>query len=346
MALNLVARGIPFNTFSRGPPPASLPIQDTQAASRGLGLRSEGFQGNLSEYALYESIRNRIFRSERGRSALMMGGVVSRLAVGVVSPQVVCSGPNKGVHLDGQCFWDGVPTSPSYWDDSFTPQELDIICGVYEGMRSDGKQKKYSSWWPSAHVWESSGLNMGYWTPFCEQWFQSRQAEIRTGTALLHDQAQWRQKLGTRIPPLSQTNERLAAAFLAESGTRIATDDPAQKFPKAMRSQDPLKNSSDRFYFTLTTQRPDSPTLQTTEVETPETLPTNSRDIPKPSAEAKQGLKPDIQRLTRQYWDTRRKIATLGLRGNTIEQRLRNFHVKDRDIYLASSGTPGEARCK
>jgi hypothetical protein len=107
-------------------------MQETESTYRGLGLRAQGFQASLSEYALYESIRNRIFCSERGRRALMMGGVIARLAAGLVSPQTVCSGPTTNVHVDGQCIWDGRPTSPAYWDDFFTKQELDIICGMYE----------------------------------------------------------------------------------------------------------------------------------------------------------------------------------------------------------------------
>ncbi|KAJ7916744.1 hypothetical protein B0H13DRAFT_1609050, partial [Mycena leptocephala] len=270
----------------------------------------------------------------RGRRALMMGGVIARLAAGLVSPQTVCSGPTTNVHVDGQCIWDGRPTSPAYWDDFFTKQELDIICGMYE--RHDGKQKKLVSWWPPLAAWVSSGLNMGHWTPSCEEWYQSRLAEIRAGHAQLHTQLQWRQKL-MRVPsPLLLTNDQLAASFLAENGTRIATGALAQQFPKAILSRDPRKNSGDRSYFTLRTQRSESPTPQ---AEPTKPLPPQSCSVPKVSAETKQTLSPEIQQLTRQYWDTRRTIMSLALRGNAIEQRLRNLHVKDPDIYLTSTGT-------
>ncbi|KAF8201321.1 hypothetical protein K438DRAFT_1581956, partial [Mycena galopus ATCC 62051] len=190
VALNLAARGIPFNTFYRGLPPASLAATpNTVSPYRGLGLRPKGFRATLAEYVRYELARNRILHSKRGKLALKKGGVVARLARGIVDPQTVCSGPTKNVHKDGHCIWDGIPTSPAYWDDAFTEEEVDIICGLYE---HDGTQKKFASWWPTPAVWKSCGLERGYWTPSCEVWFQSRLAEIRAGNAELHNQNEWR----------------------------------------------------------------------------------------------------------------------------------------------------------
>ncbi|KAJ7705580.1 hypothetical protein B0H17DRAFT_920139, partial [Mycena rosella] len=96
------------------------------------GYRPQDFQPQAENYAGYEAIRNRIFCSGRGRVALMMGGVIARLARDVVSPQAVCCGPTKTVSVDGQCIWDGHPSSPAYWDDALTVGEIDIICGIYE----------------------------------------------------------------------------------------------------------------------------------------------------------------------------------------------------------------------
>ncbi|KAK7052136.1 hypothetical protein R3P38DRAFT_1636998 [Favolaschia claudopus] len=45
---------------------------------------------------------------------------------------------------------------------------------------------------------------------------------------------------------------------------------------------------------------------------------------------------PGAQHLTRQYWDIRRQISTLAVRGEALEQRLRTLHIRDPDIYLSS----------
>lgn len=133
VALGLTARGIPFDTFSRSPPPHSPPaVEEAVSSYRGLGMRPKGFQGTPSEYALYESIRNRIFRSRRGRRALMFGGILARLARGIVDPQTVCAGPTKNVYVGRRCIWDGLSNSSAYWDDPFTQEEVETICGFYE----------------------------------------------------------------------------------------------------------------------------------------------------------------------------------------------------------------------
>ncbi|KAJ7779247.1 hypothetical protein B0H16DRAFT_1502036 [Mycena metata] len=330
VALNLVARGIPFNTFSPGPSPALPPPDKAKNPYKGLGFRHDGFQATPSEYAEYELIRNKIFCSERGRVALMMGGVIARLAFGVVNPQTVSSGPSNGAYTDGRFLWDGRSTSPSaYWDDVFTREELDIICGVYEVSTGqsdpfgpDGQQTRTVSWWPREVAWRNSGLNMGYWTPSCEAWFQNRLAEIRAGSAELHNLRQWNEILPTsdQCRLLSRTNDRLAAAFLDENGTRIAADSATDTFPRAIDA------SLRRFYFTLRTHRPDSPT--TLVDETPKSK-SNSQA-------ATNMLKPEVQNLTREYWEARRKITTLSLRGAAIEKRLRSLKVKDPDIYEAT----------
>ncbi|KAJ7097627.1 hypothetical protein C8R44DRAFT_989000 [Mycena epipterygia] len=332
VALNLVARGISFNTFSQAPPRGPRPNPHPVQSYRGLGLRPKTFQAKDADYTGYEAIRNRIFCSGRGRAALMMGGIIARLARDVVSPQSVCRGPTKDVYVDGRCIWDGHASSPAYWDDALTDEELEIICGLYEVSTGNGEQTKYVSWWPPHTAWHFSGINIGYWTPACEDWFQRRLAQIHAGEAQLQTRTQWRHNMTYEVKcsPLSFTNDRLAAEFLTQNGTRITRTLHAQQFPKAIHAQDMgLQDSSNGFYFTLRTQQPDSP-------NTEETFPQKNSCNAQATSQAKQT--PEIQQLTREYWDGRRKISSLVLRGNAIEQRLRSLHVSiPGDIDLDSS---------
>ncbi|KAJ7472433.1 hypothetical protein B0H11DRAFT_1811808 [Mycena galericulata] len=341
ITVNLVARGIPFNTFIRGLPPASPRNDVPLNPYRGLGFRPKAFQTTHAAYTGYEGIRNRIFSSDRGRVALLMGGVVARLAKDVVSVHSVCSGPSKTVLIDGHCTWDGRPSSPAYWDDAFTAEELDIICGVYEvstgqsDSHRDGEQTRCVSWWPTPAAWKNSGLNLGYWTPLCEEWFQDRLAQIRTGNAQLYNLVQWRQKLAHNpaCVPLSRSNDQIAEAFLIENGTRVAQNVHDARFPKAVYGKDAGRQSSNGFCFTLRTQDPFPPT-ETADGETAEMTAFS----PELTSQMKEPVTPEIQELTRQYWDTRRKLSSLVSRGKTIENRLRALNVKiPEDIYLSSS---------
>lgn len=38
-------------------------------------------------------------------------------------------------------------------------------------------------------------MNIGYWTPFCESWFQTRLQMIRASNATPHGSKEWRNKI-------------------------------------------------------------------------------------------------------------------------------------------------------
>jgi hypothetical protein len=77
------------------------------------------------------------------------------------------------------------------------------------------------SWWPKHSAWRGSGLNVGWWTPDCEIWFQTRLNNIRSssGTTLLKNGAQWKRAMhfNKKSTKLSVANQNAAAKYLAES---------------------------------------------------------------------------------------------------------------------------------
>lgn len=54
------------------------------------------------------------------------------------------------------------------------------------------------SWWPKPSVWRDGGLDVKYWTPNCEHWYQSRRAKILADDATKGrplDRRQWKSAL-------------------------------------------------------------------------------------------------------------------------------------------------------
>ncbi|TFK33350.1 hypothetical protein BDQ12DRAFT_442568 [Crucibulum laeve] len=99
-ARELLQRGIPFHTVRciqghRKPP--SLPIY----SKSGLGVRSKEHAITIADYVAYEQRRDELLQGPAGRAALMRGGLLWRLARGIVSDKAVTKGPSKGVHLHG-----------------------------------------------------------------------------------------------------------------------------------------------------------------------------------------------------------------------------------------------------
>jgi hypothetical protein len=39
------------------------------------------------------------------------------------------------------------------------------------------------SWWPRPNAWDASGLNLGFWSARCEDWFQKCLDNIREGVS-------------------------------------------------------------------------------------------------------------------------------------------------------------------
>jgi hypothetical protein len=91
--------------------------------------RSSNFKATPSDYAEYEIIRDALLREPRGRSALMTGGIIWRLAKDVLDSDTVLSGPScqvsQGTHLEFPR--EGMVV----YDDMFSALEHDMICGVY-----------------------------------------------------------------------------------------------------------------------------------------------------------------------------------------------------------------------
>lgn len=123
------------------------------------------------------------------------------------------------------------------WDDVLSEAELNLICGVYlqftgellipltltllyteetlAGYGTDTKnQTQDASWWPKTNSWRGSGLDAGYWTTQCEEWYQTRRAGIMANdakTGALMTPSVWRNKMKYSRTHLQGENGILSA---------------------------------------------------------------------------------------------------------------------------------------
>ncbi|KAF7977676.1 hypothetical protein HWV62_2912 [Athelia sp. TMB] len=144
----LWAFGRPFRTLMRISPP--LPMPDTLPASTssppppfadlaapthrpysngGLGWRYAGYKPTKLDYIAYEDKLARFFKAGRGRAAIQLGGIVWRLAIEHVALDILPDGPVESESVSYECM-DGELAGG--WEDQITPNELEIISGVYK----------------------------------------------------------------------------------------------------------------------------------------------------------------------------------------------------------------------
>ncbi|KAJ7151752.1 hypothetical protein C8R43DRAFT_886640, partial [Mycena crocata] len=174
-----------------------------------LGFRPQNYKPDHHDYQTYVALRSVFLRSPRGRAALLSGGIIGRLARAVVPDEEVLRGPSDDATINGICLWDG-HSQQAYWDDTLTEQEIDLICGVYH--ISTG----WSSWWPRPAAMATSGLNVGWWTPMCEEWYQRRLRQVEGAEPTLVTHGQWKHnlKLERRCSVYLAATERCAAQIL------------------------------------------------------------------------------------------------------------------------------------
>ena len=191
-----------------------------------------GYKPNSSDYAEYELIRNTFLREPRGRAALLMGGIVWRLAIEVLGTAPATDGPSFHPQgLEAQSSYSGIIV-----DDKLSEDEVNLICGVYKiytssmyhfclhsftqyscTENSKNQQTSDSSWWPKPIIFEKSGLYIGYWTTACEAWFQNRLQKIRAGCESVKNGQEWRAgpiKFQKATPLLVQANDQDSQKFL------------------------------------------------------------------------------------------------------------------------------------
>jgi hypothetical protein len=81
-----------------------------------------------------------------------------------------------------------------------------------------GNQTEDRSWWPKVTTWEGSGLNVGCWTPMCEQWFQKRLIQLQAGSNRPYNASQWAKNLryAKKTKKFIENANKLGRNFLAK----------------------------------------------------------------------------------------------------------------------------------
>ncbi|KAK7013903.1 hypothetical protein R3P38DRAFT_2545985, partial [Favolaschia claudopus] len=169
----------------------------------------------------YKARRIQFMNSSRGRFARCAGGIVGRLARD--HDDDLTQGPSEAVFHTGRRFWDG-NSEMAFWADTLTREEIDLICGVYfvntgskHSGEADGLQKKAVSWWPTPAAYSGSGMNIGWWSPCCESWYQKRVADIEeNGELEVYTRKEWRDKIKfvQKSRHVHVANEKISAEYL------------------------------------------------------------------------------------------------------------------------------------
>jgi hypothetical protein len=232
LLIHVVSTGIPFSrviasgydlgTPSRLPrhlfPNQSLHVVGANDEGTTLGPRWPQYVPDDDEYRTYWVKLNNFLEGPRGHLAFMMGGIIWRLAIHALGIEAAMTAVQCGavVRASGNSSGGGYDEL-----ETLSPIELEFICGTYRIYTGIGMQTKHASWWPPHHSWSNSGLDLGFWTPNAEEWFQKRIEAIRDNPrSALKTPTQWNNTLKyykAQVNNFREGSNRAAQIYLSNA---------------------------------------------------------------------------------------------------------------------------------
>jgi len=191
MGKDLAQSGKAFRTYIPRDPQFTGPMRSRGCNPLGHRLRDYVFQ--LADYSAYEDARQEVFVQPFGRAAVLVGGVIWRLAVDTIGAEAALQGPTMHAHEFGDLVTD--PAGKQFVDDALSEDEMDLLCGKYVIYTGQGIQTSFKWWWPPHSTWVKGSLFVGYWTPQCERWYQDRLQIIQAGKAQPLTRNEWKANL-------------------------------------------------------------------------------------------------------------------------------------------------------
>src|SRR5882724_8884332 len=85
-------------------------------------------------------------------------------------------------------------------------------------LSGQATQSTDRSWWPKLIAWHNSGMQVGFWSPYCKEWFQLCLESILSGGATPRASKGWDQalKLARKQSKLACNYECLVVKFVTD----------------------------------------------------------------------------------------------------------------------------------
>lgn len=203
-----------------------------------LPLRPVNHTYTPYDFAAYEEMRDNLLRRDPriGRAALLSGGLLWRLAIEYLAPDIVLDGPGELAYAYGIGFTFCDRDGAVYVEDGLTDSEIRCIIGTYvrePTERNNVRGYAYPSWWPDPIRFEESSLDFGWWSPIAERWYRKMRAEYRTGSKPPRTASEWRASIRNRdkrARRFTEMNRDAAAEFLRLQSSYVCVLFPANQY--------------------------------------------------------------------------------------------------------------------
>ncbi|TBU36559.1 hypothetical protein BD309DRAFT_975560 [Dichomitus squalens] len=228
----MICSGMPFRTLLYSPQATSM-LNVGQSGTmprsqRHIPVRATNHVFSALDFLAYEESRDSLLRSNPriARAALLAGGILWRLAIEVVVPDIVLEHPGELAYAHGLGFTLLDQTGAVYVDDILTEDEICFIIGTY--VREPRERTNIGgfglpSWWPHPAKFEHSPLGFGWWTPVDEKWYRRFRVGYLNGTEQPKGRLQWQnciRKWDKRARKVTDNTRDAASEFLRSNMAR------------------------------------------------------------------------------------------------------------------------------
>ncbi|KAG0691675.1 hypothetical protein DFH29DRAFT_791400, partial [Suillus ampliporus] len=132
------------------------------------------FWAVYADYAIYEQLPHEFMNQPQARAAFLYGGLIWWLALHSLGfnclPSVLDGISAETIPFGHLLFGN----SQTYYNDGLLDEEFNLICRTYyiEKCKLPIIWNHRSTNWPRPNAWDVSGLNLGFWSAHCKDWFQ------------------------------------------------------------------------------------------------------------------------------------------------------------------------------
>ncbi|KAG2109495.1 hypothetical protein BD769DRAFT_1365361 [Suillus cothurnatus] len=157
------------------PPSAQRPPSELWTYS--LRYFRPPFKVVYADYITYEQYHHEFMKEDHAQATLLHGGILWQLALHSLGfnilPLVLIGISQDAVPFGQMLFLNG----ETHFNDDLSEEE--VVSSAEHIMYNRCIEKL--SWWPRPQAWAGSGLDMGFWSSQCEDWFQKRLENIHQG---------------------------------------------------------------------------------------------------------------------------------------------------------------------
>ncbi|KAJ7885885.1 hypothetical protein B0H14DRAFT_3431509 [Mycena olivaceomarginata] len=190
-------------------------------------------QPDMDDYFGYHTQLNfQLLHTRRGFLALQL-----RLSGPSSSPRTfledLLHNLDHGIPEFADCLWNR-QSSHAYWFQGLTQAKSSsyVVCIISRlaktDQRKDGtiavslnagglsEQTRQISWWPTPSAWQSGGLDPGWWSPVCEDWFLKKRGQYESGkSSRLSTNVQWKSniKFDKNLRSTLASHEKISATM-------------------------------------------------------------------------------------------------------------------------------------